>query len=33
MPRGPSKGLRAAVADAARGISRELGARRWPGGA
>jgi DNA-binding IclR family transcriptional regulator len=30
MPRGPSKGLRAAVADAARGISRELGARRWP---
>ena len=33
MPRGPSKGLRAAVAEAARGISRELGARRWPGGA
>ena len=31
MPRGPSKGLRVAVADAARGISRELGARRWPG--
>lgn len=31
MPRGPSKGLRAAVGDAARGISRELGARRWPG--
>ena len=31
MPRGPSKGLRAAVVDAARGISRELGARRWPG--
>lgn len=30
MPRGPSKGLRVAVADAARGISRELGARRWP---
>jgi DNA-binding IclR family transcriptional regulator len=30
MPRGPSKGLRAAVVDAARGISRELGARRWP---
>jgi DNA-binding IclR family transcriptional regulator len=30
MPRGPSKGLRAAVTDAARGISRELGARRWP---
>jgi DNA-binding IclR family transcriptional regulator len=33
MPRGPSRGLRAAVADAARGISRELGARRWPGAA
>jgi DNA-binding IclR family transcriptional regulator len=31
MPRGPSKGLRSAVSDAARGISRELGARRWPG--
>ena len=31
LPRGPSKGLRAAVSDAARGISRELGARRWPG--
>ncbi len=31
MPRGPSKGLRSAVIDAARGISRELGARRWPG--
>jgi DNA-binding IclR family transcriptional regulator len=31
LPRGPSKGLRAAVTDAARGISRELGARRWPG--
>jgi DNA-binding IclR family transcriptional regulator len=30
MPRGPTKGLRAAVADAARGISLELGARRWP---
>jgi DNA-binding IclR family transcriptional regulator len=28
--RGPTKGLRAAVADAARGISLELGARRWP---
>jgi DNA-binding IclR family transcriptional regulator len=31
LPRGPSKGLRAAVSDAARGVSRELGARRWPG--
>ena len=30
LPRGPSKGLRAAVSDAARGVSRELGARRWP---
>ena len=31
LPRGPVKGLRAAVGDAARAISRELGARRWPG--
>jgi DNA-binding IclR family transcriptional regulator len=31
MPRAPTKGLVAAVGDAARGISRELGARRWPG--
>ncbi len=31
MPRGPSKGVKTAVADAARGITRELGARRWPG--
>jgi DNA-binding IclR family transcriptional regulator len=30
MPRGPAKGITAAVADAARGVSRELGARRWP---
>ena len=30
MPRGPARGLRTAVVDAARGISRELGARRWP---
>jgi DNA-binding IclR family transcriptional regulator len=30
LPRGPSKGLRSAVSDAARGVSRELGARRWP---
>jgi DNA-binding IclR family transcriptional regulator len=29
-PRGPAKGLSAAVVDAARGVSRELGARRWP---
>ena len=32
LPRGPAKGLAAAVADAARAISRELGgAPRWPG--
>jgi DNA-binding IclR family transcriptional regulator len=30
MPRGPAKQLPPAVADAARGISRELGATRWP---
>jgi DNA-binding IclR family transcriptional regulator len=30
LPRGPAKGLPAAVADAARSISRELGAPRWP---
>lgn len=30
MPRGPAKGLAAAVTEAARGISRELGAPRWP---
>jgi DNA-binding IclR family transcriptional regulator len=30
MPRGPAKGLAAAVAEAARGVSRELGAARWP---
>jgi DNA-binding IclR family transcriptional regulator len=30
MPRGPVKGLTAAVSEAARGISRELGASRWP---
>jgi DNA-binding IclR family transcriptional regulator len=30
MPRGGSKQLVAAVAEAARGISRELGANRWP---
>ena len=31
MPRGPARGLTAAVCEAARGISRELGASRWPG--
>ena len=31
LPRGPAKGLTAAVAEAARGVSRELGARGWPG--
>jgi DNA-binding IclR family transcriptional regulator len=30
MPRGPSRQLVSAVAEAARGISRELGANRWP---
>jgi DNA-binding IclR family transcriptional regulator len=30
MPRGPDKRLTSAVAEAARGISRELGASRWP---
>jgi DNA-binding IclR family transcriptional regulator len=29
-PRGPAKGISAAVTEAARGVSRELGARRWP---
>jgi DNA-binding IclR family transcriptional regulator len=32
LPRGPARGLAAAVVDAARAISRELGAGRWPGG-
>jgi DNA-binding IclR family transcriptional regulator len=31
VPRAPAKGLAAAVAEAASGISRELGARSWPG--
>jgi DNA-binding IclR family transcriptional regulator len=31
IPRGPARGLTAAVTEAARGVSRELGARRWPG--
>jgi DNA-binding IclR family transcriptional regulator len=30
-PRGPAKGLIPAVTEAARGVSRELGARGWPG--
>jgi len=30
MPRGPAKPLVAAVSEAARGVSRELGASRWP---
>jgi DNA-binding IclR family transcriptional regulator len=30
LPRGPARGMASAVIDAARGISRELGARRWP---
>jgi DNA-binding IclR family transcriptional regulator len=30
MPRGPAKPLIAAVTEAARGVSRELGASRWP---
>jgi DNA-binding IclR family transcriptional regulator len=30
IPRGPAKHLAAAVTEAARGVSRELGATRWP---
>ena len=30
LPRGPAKGMTAAVIEGARGVSRELGARRWP---
>ncbi|MDP9248263.1 MAG: IclR family transcriptional regulator C-terminal domain-containing protein, partial [Candidatus Dormibacteraeota bacterium] len=30
FPRGPAKGAIAAVTEAARGVSRELGAPRWP---
>ena len=30
LPRGPARGMATAVIDAARGISRELGARLWP---
>jgi DNA-binding IclR family transcriptional regulator len=33
IPRAPARGITAAVVEAARGVSRELGARRWPGGA
>ncbi len=32
LPRAPSKAMIAAVAEAARGVSRELGARSWPVG-
>jgi DNA-binding IclR family transcriptional regulator len=32
MPRGPAKQLAGAVAEAARGVSRELGSSRWPAG-
>ena len=31
LPRGPARGIAPAVTEAARGISRELGSRRWPG--
>jgi DNA-binding IclR family transcriptional regulator len=31
IPRAPARGLVAAVTEAARGVSRELGARTWPG--
>jgi DNA-binding IclR family transcriptional regulator len=30
LPRGPAKSVVAAVQESARGVSRELGARRWP---
>jgi DNA-binding IclR family transcriptional regulator len=30
IPRSPARGITAAVTEAARGVSRELGARRWP---
>jgi DNA-binding IclR family transcriptional regulator len=32
LRRTPARGITAAVVEAARGVSRELGARRWPGG-
>jgi DNA-binding IclR family transcriptional regulator len=32
LPRGPARGLGPAVIEAARSISRELGAGRWTGG-
>jgi len=32
LPRGPARGLAAAVVEAARAVSRELGAGRWPAG-
>jgi DNA-binding IclR family transcriptional regulator len=31
LPRGPARGLAAAVGEAARSISKELGAGRWTG--
>jgi DNA-binding IclR family transcriptional regulator len=30
LPRAPARGITAAVVESARGVSRELGARRWP---
>jgi hypothetical protein len=30
LPRGPARGIVGAVLEAANGVSRELGARRWP---
>ena len=30
LPRGPAKGIVAAAIEAARGVSRDLGASRWP---
>ena len=32
LPRGPARGVVAAVTEAARAVSRELGGGRWPGG-
>jgi DNA-binding IclR family transcriptional regulator len=31
LPRGPARGILSAVLEAANGVSRELGGRRWPG--
>jgi len=33
LPRGPARGVASAVTDAARGVSKELGAARWPAAA